>query len=36
MNYAMKADLKVATGIDASTLLSKKDLAGLKTKLDNL
>ena len=35
-NYATKADLKAAAGIDTSTLRSKTDLAGVKTKLDNL
>ena len=35
-NYAMKAHLKGATSIDTSTLASKTDLAGLKTKVDNL
>ena len=31
-----KSELKGATGIDISTLASKIDLAGLKTKVDNL
>ena len=35
-NYATKANLKGATSIDTSMLVSKADLAGLKTKLDNL
>ena len=35
-NYATKADLKGATGIDTSMLASKADLASLKTKVDNL
>ena len=35
-SYAMKDDLKRATGIDTSTLASKKDLASLNTKVDNL
>ena len=36
VSYAMKDDLKRATGIDTSTLASKKDLASLNTKVDNL
>ena len=32
----MKANLKGASGIDISTLTSKTDLAGMKTKADNL
>ena len=35
-NYATKATLEGATGIDTSTMASKTDLAGFKTKLDNL
>ena len=35
-NYATKADLKGAAGIDTSMLTSKADLASLKTKVDNL
>ena len=35
-NYAIKSDLNEATGIDTSTLSSKKDLAYLKNKVDNL
>ena len=35
-NYATKADLKGATGIDTSTLPSKTNLTSLKTKADNL
>ena len=35
-NYAMKGDLKGATGTDTSTLASKSDLASLKRKVDNL
>ena len=35
-NYAIKANKKEATSIDTSTLALKKDLADLKTKLDNL
>lgn len=35
-NYAIKANKKEATSIDTSTLALKKDLAGFKTKLDNL
>ena len=34
--YETKADLKEATAIDTSTLASKTDLHGLKTKLDEL
>ena len=34
-NYAKKADLKGATGIDTSTLASKRDSPNLKTKVDN-
>ena len=33
-NYATKANLKGATGIDTSMLASKTDLASLKTKVD--
>ena len=32
----MKANLKGASGIDTSTLTSKTNLSGLKTKADNL
>ena len=32
----MKANLVGASGIDISTLTSKTDLAGMKTKIDNL
>lgn len=35
-NCAIKAELKWATGIYASTLASKTDLASLKTKVGNL
>ena len=35
-NCLMKADLKGATSIDTSALVLKTDLAGLKTKVDNL
>ena len=35
-DYATKADLKGATGIDTFTLVSKTYLANLKTKLDDL
>ena len=35
-NYATKADLKEASGIHTSTMASKTDLAGLKTKVDNI
>lgn len=35
-NYAKKAELKGATGIDTSTLASKTDLACLNTKVDYL
>lgn len=35
-NYAKKADLKGTTGIDTSTLPSKRDLTSLETKSDNL
>ena len=33
-NYATKADLKNANGIDTSKLARKYDLASLKTELD--
>ena len=35
-NYATKADLKNATGIDTSKLPAKSDLASLKAELDKL
>ena len=35
-NYVRKADLKGATGIDTSRLAPKTELAGLKTKVDEL
>ena len=35
-NYAKKAYLKGETGIDTSMLLSKTNLASLRTKIDNL
>ena len=35
-NYVTKAELKETRGFDTSTLASKIDLAGLKTKIDNL
>ena len=35
-NYGTKADLKGATGIDTFMLVSKTDLAGLKTMVDKL
>ena len=35
-NYATKTDLKGTTGIDTSTLVSKTNLAKLKTKVDNM
>ena len=35
-NYAKKANLKGAISIDTSKLVSKRDLASLKTKVDNL
>ena len=35
-NYATKADLKNATGIDTSKLAAKSDLASLKVELDKL
>ena len=35
-NYATKADLKNATGIDTSQLDAKSDLAGLKAEIDKL
>ena len=35
-NYATKADLKNATGIDTSKLAAKSDLASLKAELDKL
>ena len=33
-NYATKADLKNATGIDTSKLAAKSDLVSLKTEVD--
>ena len=35
-DYARKANLKEATGIDTSTLASETDMASLQTKVDNL
>ena len=35
-NYATKADLKYATGIDASFFAKKVDLASLKSNVDKL
>ena len=35
-HYVRRASLKGATGVDTSTLVSKTDLACLKTNLDNL
>ena len=35
-NYTTKADLKGEASIDTFTLALKTDLAGLKTKVDNL
>ena len=35
-NYATKADLKNATGVDTSTFAKKVDLASLKSKVDKL
>ena len=35
-NYATKADLKNATGIDTSKLAAKSDLASLKAEVDKL
>ena len=35
-NYAKKADLKQATGIDIRKLAAKSDLVSLKTKVDKL
>ena len=35
-NYATKADLKLATGLDTSSLVSQTDSACLKTKIYNL
>ena len=34
LNYIMKVDLKGRTGADTSTLVSKTDLASLKTKVE--
>ena len=36
LNYATKADLKNATGIDTSKLAAKSDLVSLKTEVDKL
>ena len=36
LNYATKADLKNATGIDTSKLAAKSDLASLKAEVDKL
>ena len=35
-NYAIKTDLKEATGIDTSSFALKSNLAGLKTGVDKL
>ena len=35
-NYALKTDLKNATGIDTSKLATKSDLASLKAEIDKL
>ena len=35
-NYAAKADLKGATGVDKSNLATKSDLAGLKAEVDKI
>ena len=35
-NYATKADLKNATGVDTSKLAAKSDLASLKAEVDKL
>ena len=35
-NYATKANLKNATGIDAAKLAAKSDLASLKAEIDKL
>ena len=35
-NYATKADLKLATGVDASNLAAKSDLANLKAEIDKI
>ena len=35
-NYATKADLKLATGIDISKLAAKSDLDSLKAEVDKL
>ena len=35
-NYATKTDLKNATGVDASQLASKSDLASLKVEVDKI
>ena len=35
-NYAIKADLKMATGIDTSGFAKKTDLAHLKSDVDKL
>ena len=35
-NYATKADLKNATGVDTSTLAAKSDLASLKAEIDKI
>ena len=34
-NYATKADLKRGTSIDTTMLVTKADLAGLKTNIDD-
>ena len=35
-DYATKADLKNATGVDTSKLAAKADLANLKTEVDKI
>ena len=35
-NYATKADLNEATGVDTSNLAAKSDLAGLKAEVDKI
>ena len=35
-NYATKADLKNATGVDTSKLAAKSDLASLKAEVDKI
>ena len=36
LNYATKADLKIATGADTSDFVKKNDLAKLKSDVDKL